>query len=74
MANYKNVTVPSAMPEILTGIILAAGRIFGEAAAFLYTAGMSSKNLNFNSISLSGNSSAFYFLDQQKPWQYIYGS
>jgi len=52
-------TVPTAMGEILTGIILAAGRIFGEAAAFLYTAGLSSKNLNFNSISLSGNSSAF---------------
>ena len=52
-------TVPTAMAEILTGIILAAGRIFGEAAAFLYTAGLSSKNLNFNSISLTGNSSAF---------------
>ena len=52
-------TVPTAMSEVLTGIILAAGRIFGEAAAFLYTAGLSSKNLNFNSISLSGNSSAF---------------
>ena len=52
-------TVPTAMAEILTGIILAAGRIFGEAAAFLYTAGLSSKNLNFDSISLAGNSSAF---------------
>lgn len=52
-------TVPTAMSEVLTGIILAAGRIFGEAAAFLYTAGLSSKNLNFNSISLTGNSSAF---------------
>ncbi|MCE5220401.1 MAG: phosphate ABC transporter permease PstA [Clostridium sp.] len=52
-------TVPTAMGEILTGVILAAGRIFGEAAAFLYTAGLSSKNLNFDSISLSGNSSAF---------------
>ena len=47
------------MGEILTGIILAAGRIFGEAAAFLYTAGLSSKNLNFDSISLTGTSSAF---------------
>ena len=52
-------TVPTAMSEVLTGIILAAGRIFGEAAAFLYTAGLSSKNLNFDSISLTGNSSAF---------------
>lgn len=54
-------TVPTAMGEILTGIILAAGRIFGEAAAFLYTAGLSSKNLNFNTISMAGNSSAFSF-------------
>lgn len=52
-------TVPTAMGEILTGIILAAGRIFGEAAAFLYTAGLSSKVLNFNTISLTGNKSAF---------------
>lgn len=35
------VVLPSAIPQILTGIILAAGRIFGEAAALLYTAGMS---------------------------------
>lgn len=53
------ITVPSAMGEILTGIILAAGRIFGEAAAFLYTAGLSSKALNFNTVSLVGKKSAF---------------
>lgn len=52
-------TVPTAMGEILTGIILAAGRIFGEAAAFLYTAGLSSQSLNFNTLSLTGNRSAF---------------
>lgn len=55
----SKLTVPTAMGEILTGIILSAGRIFGEAAAFLYTAGLSSKNLNFNEISLSGSRSAF---------------
>jgi phosphate transport system permease protein len=53
------ITVPTAMGEILTGIILAAGRIFGEAAAFLYTSGLSSRNLDFNTISLSGQVSAF---------------
>ncbi|KOA20507.1 phosphate transport system permease protein PstA [Clostridium homopropionicum DSM 5847] len=37
----RKVILPSAIPQILTGIILAAGRIFGEAAALLYTAGMS---------------------------------
>lgn len=52
-------TLPTAMAEILTGIILAAGRIFGEAAAFLYTAGLSAGALNFNNISLTGSKSAF---------------
>lgn len=37
-------TLPIAMSEILTGIILTSGRIFGEAAVFLYTAGLSSGN------------------------------
>jgi phosphate transport system permease protein len=55
----SKLVVPTAMGEILTGIILAAGRIFGEAAAFLYTAGLSAKNLNFDQISLTGTSSAF---------------
>jgi len=55
----SKLVVPTAMGEILTGIILSAGRIFGEAAAFLYTAGLSAKNLNFDEISLTGTRSAF---------------
>lgn len=55
----KNVILPSAVPEILTGIILASGRIFGEAAALLYTAGMSAPALDFQHISLVGKTSAF---------------
>ncbi len=43
----KRVVIPAAIPEILTGVILAAGRIFGEAAALLYTAGMSAPSLDF---------------------------
>lgn len=35
------VLLPAAAPRIITGAILAAGRGFGEAAALLYTAGMS---------------------------------
>ncbi len=42
------VLVPSALPGILTGVILAAGRAFGEAATLLYTAGMSSPKLDFS--------------------------
>lgn len=55
----RKVTLPTAMRDILTGIILASGRIFGEAAAFLYTAGLSSGALNFNQISIAGKTSAF---------------
>ena len=35
----RTVLLPSAMPGILTGIILAIGRIVGESAALLFTAG-----------------------------------
>lgn len=35
----RTVLLPSAMPGILTGIILAIGRIVGESAALLLTAG-----------------------------------
>ncbi|MFX3623603.1 MAG: phosphate ABC transporter permease PstA [Ectobacillus sp.] len=40
------VSIPSALPQIITGIILAAGRIFGEAAALIYTAGLTTPFLN----------------------------
>lgn len=53
------VVLPSAIPQILTGIILAAGRIFGEAAALLYTAGMSASVLKFSNISLINKGSPF---------------
>lgn len=42
------VILPSAFPGLLTGAIIAGGRIFGEAAALLYTAGMSSPVLDFS--------------------------
>ncbi|AEB76196.1 phosphate ABC transporter permease PstA [Clostridium botulinum] len=44
----KKVILPSAIPQILTGIILASGRIFGEAAALLYTAGMSAPSVKIS--------------------------
>lgn len=55
----SKIVLPSAIPQILTGIILAAGRIFGEAAALLYTAGMSAPKLDFTTVSLSNNASPF---------------
>ncbi len=40
------VILPAALPRVLTGIVMAAGRGFGEAAALLFTSGMSS-DVNF---------------------------
>lgn len=41
------VLVPAALPAIITGVILAAGRVFGEAAALIFTAGQSTPILDF---------------------------
>lgn len=41
------VLLPAALPGIITGTILASGRVFGEAAALLFTAGMTSPPLDF---------------------------
>lgn len=43
----KKVLLPAAFPGILTGLILSAGRVFGESAALLFTAGLSTPNLDF---------------------------
>ena len=42
-----HILLPTAMPAIITGIILSAGRVFGEAAALIYTAGQSAPMLDF---------------------------
>lgn len=56
------VVVPEALPGILTGVIISAGRIFGEAAALIYTAGQSAPALDFtnwNPLSVSSPISIF---------------
>lgn len=50
-----HVMMPACVPRIITGIILAAGRGFGEAAALLYTAGMST-DINWSRWKLSSPS------------------
>ena len=49
------VLLPAALPRIVTGIIMAAGRGLGEAAALLFTSGMSSdvSFTNWNPFSLN---------------------
>ncbi len=52
-----SVILPAAVPGIVTGAILASGRVFGEAAALLFTAGMSSPDLVFSNFDLSSPAS-----------------
>lgn len=50
LSNWKTIrgiVLPAALPGILTGVILSAGRIFGEAAALIYTAGQSGSVISF---------------------------
>ena len=47
-----HVLVPACVPRIMTGVILAAGRGFGEAAALLYTTG-SGSDLRWGSLNFS---------------------
>ncbi|MDR0921179.1 MAG: phosphate ABC transporter permease PstA [Lactobacillales bacterium] len=57
-----HVVVPEAFPGIITGVILSSGRIFGEAAALIYTAGQSAPALNWgdwNPLSVSSPISIF---------------
>ena len=57
-----HVVVPEALPGIVTGIVLASGRIFGEAAALIYTAGQSAPALdwsNWNVFSVTSPISIF---------------
>ncbi len=49
-----HVLLPACLPRIMTGLILAAGRVFGEAAALLYTAGMST-DINWGNWNLASS-------------------
>ena len=48
----RTIILPSAMPGIITGVILAIGRIVGESAALLFTAGSA---YSIPNISMNGN-------------------
>lgn len=49
-----HVLLPACLPRIMTGIILAAGRGFGEAAVLLYTTG-SGTNIRWGNWNLSSH-------------------
>ncbi|GLB47559.1 phosphate transport system permease protein PstA [Philodulcilactobacillus myokoensis] len=50
LSHWKTITgviFPEAIPGIITGIILSSGRVFGEAAALIYTSGQSAPVVNY---------------------------
>lgn len=46
----RTVILPAAFPGILTGVILSAGRVFGEAAALLFTSGVTTPRLEWMNL------------------------
>ena len=51
----RTVVLPSAIDGIVTGCILSIGRIVGESAALLFTAGMANKTLSIIDAVTPGN-------------------
>lgn len=65
----RTILLPSAAPGILTGIILSIGRIVGESAALLFTAGSGfqlPKNLFGKLFESSGTLTSQLYLSMQK--------
>ena len=63
-----------ALQCIITGIVLASGRIFGEAAALIYTAGQSAPALDWSNWNIfSVTQSNFRSSVRLKPWLSISG-
>ena len=56
----RNVVLPLGIPGIVTGIVLTSGRIYGEAAALIFTAGLSTpSHYDFSNFNLA---------DPTSPW------
>ncbi len=51
----RTVVLPSAVDGIVTGCILSVGKIVGESAALLFTAGMANEVLNFKAALTPGH-------------------
>ena len=51
----RTVVIPSAVDGIITGCILSVGRIVGESAALLFTAGMANEILGIKEALSAGN-------------------
>ena len=67
LSRWKTMTkimLPEALPGILTGVILGAGRVFGEAAALIYTSGQSAPTVDYSNWN---SFSATSFLNPTRP-------
>jgi len=51
------VILPCAIPSLITGIILTSGRVLGEAAALIFTAGISGFPIDFSNMDPTNTSS-----------------
>ena len=59
-ATIVHVVLPIAIPGLITATILSAGRIFGEAAALIFTAGLATpSNYDFSNVNV---------FDPRSPW------
>jgi phosphate transport system permease protein len=65
----RHVVVPLAIPGLVTGVILTAGRVFGEAAVLLFTSGIGTPShydfTNFNGFSLTDLNTGWW---HTSPW------
>ncbi len=67
LSDWKTITkiiVPEGLPGILTGVILSSGRVFGEAAALIYTAGQSAPSVSYTNWNIFNANS---FLNPMRP-------
>ncbi|WEV38289.1 phosphate ABC transporter permease PstA [Lactobacillus sp. ESL0680] len=67
LSNWKTIrgiVLPAALPGIITGVILSAGRVFGEAAALIYTAGQSGSTVDYSNWNMFSPTS---FLNVMRP-------
>lgn len=58
------IILPEAVPGMISGVVLSAGRVFGEAAALIYTAGQSAPKLNYSNWNIFDSNS---FLNPLRP-------
>lgn len=67
LSNWKTVSgiiLPASVPGIITGVILCSGRVFGEAAALIYTSGQSAPTVSYTNFDPF---SATSFLNPMRP-------